>query len=164
MSKQKSKCLQKTYLFLFFFHIYFVNTLWNHISRNTGTTWSYLLLLPRGLPPDLTNWSYHFFLPPDLTTWSYHLFLPPVLTICSYHLLLPLILTTCSYHLLLPPGLITWSYHLVLSSGPTVNIFWVNYEKIKNMFWRLLFTAQCIYYDSRAKIKCAVHVALPKQP
>ena len=55
-------------------------------------------------------------------TFKNYLVLPlPGLTVC---------LTTC---------LATWSNHwscpLILQS-----IFWVNYEKVKNMFWRLMFT------------------------
>ena len=80
--------------------------------------------------------AYHLFLPTGLTFLPYSLALQTGLITWSYQPCL----TTCSYHLVLPPGLTIWSYHLVLSPGPTVNIFWVNCEKIKNMFWRLMFT------------------------
>ena len=76
---------------------------------------AYLLTLKIGC----ITWSYYYLVsPPGLTTWSYHLVLPPGLI-------------TWSYHLVLPPGLVPWSYS---------QYFWVNYEKIKNMFWRLMFT------------------------
>ena len=83
-------------------------------------------------------------LPPVLITWSYHLILPTGHTAWSYLLVLPPGLTNWLYNLVLPPGLTAWSYYLVLylvlPPGLTVNIFWVNFEKIKNMFWRLMFT------------------------
>ena len=114
--------------------LYFLNYayLWYLAQSQIWCTTLYLLLLPPGLPPDLKNWMYNLVLPlPGLTTWSYHLVLPPDLTTWSYHLVLPPGLITWSYHLVLPPGLVPWSYS---------QYFWVNYEKIKNMFWRLMFT------------------------
>ena len=121
--KSKSKNSKEIFTYVYSFSI-FILWILSGTTYHEINTWTIL-------PPVHTNWSYPLVLSPCLTTWPYLLVLPPGLT-------------TCSYQLFLTPGLTTWSYHLVLSPGPTTwsysQYFWVNHGKIKNMFWRLMFT------------------------